>query len=145
MCVCLCLSRRANLRTGASRRLTEGTNGLSGTFHKNKKAFSLKLLRYKVRSVINLPGTKPARVFTLQCFVYSPFHVRTASAIMVLRKRMRVRGYSRSMCTAPATCTTHVILNTPMLCSTSDPRLSRSCLIPCVKRKKIHILQHARH
>ena len=34
VCVCPCvrLSHRANLRTGASRRLTEGASGLSGTF-----------------------------------------------------------------------------------------------------------------
>ena len=32
VCVCVCVSHRANLRTGASRRLTEGTSGLSGTF-----------------------------------------------------------------------------------------------------------------
>ena len=30
--LCVCLFHRANLRTGASRRLTEGTSGLSGTF-----------------------------------------------------------------------------------------------------------------
>ena len=34
--------------------------------------------------------------FTLQCFIYmySLFHIRTASAIMVLCKRMHVRSYS---------------------------------------------------
>ena len=42
LCVCVCvhLSHRANLRTGASRRLTEGTSGLSGTFFtKVKRCF----------------------------------------------------------------------------------------------------------
>ena len=41
VCVCLsvCLSRRANLRTGANRRLTKGTSGLSGT-SKKKGVFS---------------------------------------------------------------------------------------------------------
>ena len=32
VCVCVCLSAGANPRTGASRRLTEGTSGLNGTF-----------------------------------------------------------------------------------------------------------------
>ena len=32
MCLSVCLSVGANLRTGASRRLTEGTSSLSGTF-----------------------------------------------------------------------------------------------------------------
>ena len=36
-------------------------------------------------------------LFTLQCFVYSLFHVRTASAIMVQHKRMRVLGYSMTI------------------------------------------------
>ena len=38
--VCLCLFTRANLRTGASRRLTEGTSGLSDTFCTKIKVFS---------------------------------------------------------------------------------------------------------
>ena len=51
-------------------------------------------------------------------------------------------------------CCTHanIIMSLCSLCSESDPHLQhlftcsipRSCLIPCVKRKKIHILQHAR-
>ena len=57
--LCVCLSRRANLRTGASGHLTEGTSGLSGTFFHNSKAFLLKLLRYKR---YKLTGTKLARV-----------------------------------------------------------------------------------
>ena len=32
VCVCVFLSAGANPRTGASRRLTKGTSGLSGTF-----------------------------------------------------------------------------------------------------------------
>ena len=40
----------------------------------------------------------------MQKGVYSPFHVCTASAIMVLRKRMHVRGYS--ICTDLITCKT---------------------------------------
>jgi len=32
VCVCVFLSTGANPQTGASRRLTEGTSGLSGTF-----------------------------------------------------------------------------------------------------------------
>ena len=41
-CLCVCLSvTPGNLRTGASRRLTEGTSGLSGTFFtKYKGVFS---------------------------------------------------------------------------------------------------------
>ena len=72
-------------------------------------------------------------------FVYLSVHVCKASAIMVPHKCMHVQGYSictcvTHMCTAPATCAMHAILNTPMhhsniimslcsLCSTSDPRL----------------------
>ena len=37
VCVCVCLSHRANLQTGTSRRLTEGTSGLSSTFFTNVK------------------------------------------------------------------------------------------------------------
>ena len=62
VCISVCLSTRTNLGTGAGRHLTEGTSGLSGPFSKRKKAFSLKLLCYKVRCVISLPGTKPVRV-----------------------------------------------------------------------------------
>ena len=96
MCVCVCVC------TGTSRRLTEGTSGLSGTFfHKIKKAFSL---RQKVRSVISLPRTKLTQLslpFCSHCNVSytSPFHVRKAHAIMVLCKRMRVRVRRYSMCT----------------------------------------------
>ena len=54
VCVSVCLSAGANLQTGASRCLTEGTYGLNDTFFtKRKKAFSLK---QKVRIVINLSG-----------------------------------------------------------------------------------------
>ena len=52
VCVCVCVSVclsvchvRVNLRTGAIRRLTEGSIGLSGTFfYKTENEFSLKLL-----------------------------------------------------------------------------------------------------
>ena len=42
LCVCLCLSHRANLQTGASRRLTEGTSGLSSTFFTKVKGIFFK-------------------------------------------------------------------------------------------------------
>ena len=96
--LCVCVSAPANLRTGATTRLTEDIDGISGTFVTIiKSRFFLKLVRWRVRSVISLPQLESAILFTLKCFVYSPFHVRTASAIMVPRKHMRVRGYS--MCT----------------------------------------------
>ena len=37
VCVSVCLSHPANLQTGASRRLTEGTSGLSGPFFTKQK------------------------------------------------------------------------------------------------------------
>ena len=45
------------VRTGASKRLTEDTSGLSGTFLKCKRAFSLKLesyKRYRVRHFVHV-------------------------------------------------------------------------------------------
>ena len=60
------MSTPAKLRTGATsltERLTEGIGGMSGTFVTIiKSRFFLKLVRWRVRSVISLPGTKPARV-----------------------------------------------------------------------------------
>ena len=97
-CVCVCLSQQANLQTGARRRVTEGTSGLSGIFFtKVKRCFLQNSFVRKLEALQAYPGPsqlESAILFTLQCFVYSPFHVRTASAIMVPRKRMRVRGYS---------------------------------------------------
>ena len=60
VCVCLsvCPSAGANLETGTSIHLSEGTSSLSSTFFtKIQRCF---LLCYKVRSVIKLPRTKPA-------------------------------------------------------------------------------------
>jgi len=37
VCVCVCVSHQANLRSGASTRLTKGTSGLSGTFFTIRK------------------------------------------------------------------------------------------------------------
>ena len=55
VCVCVCVCpRSANLRTGTTACLTEGIGSMSGTF--------VKLLCWRVRSIINLPGTKPDRV-----------------------------------------------------------------------------------
>ena len=36
LCVCVCPPELLNLRTGASKRLTKGTSGLSGTFFTQK-------------------------------------------------------------------------------------------------------------
>ena len=83
MCVCACLSAGDNLRTSARRRQIEGNSGLSGTLSTEYKGVFPKaasLENYK-----KIAGTKS---YT------SPFQVRAASAIMVQRKRMCVRGYS---------------------------------------------------
>ena len=84
MCVCVCVCVCV-LWTGASRRLTEGTSGLSGTF------FTKRFVR-KLEALFAYPGPsqlESAILFTLQCFVYSPFHVCRASVITVQHKRTR--------------------------------------------------------
>ena len=90
--MCVCLSQQANLQTGARRRVTEGTSGLSGIFFtKVKRCFLQNSFVRKLEALQAYPGPsqlESAILFTLQCFVYSPFHVHTASAIIVLRKHM---------------------------------------------------------
>ncbi len=91
----------------------------------------------------------------LQGFIYSLFHVLIASAIMVLHKRMCVRGCS--ICTCVCAQNMHYARDTQhshavqhIGSSPATPlymlhyAISRSHLIPCVKRQKVHILQHAR-
>ena len=85
----------SNLQTDASRRLTESTSGLSGTFFRKTKkgVFSIIALLERYEHY-KLTGTKPPA--WVHHFVHIPMFriplcfIRKASAIMVPHKRMRV-------------------------------------------------------
>ena len=57
--MCVCVSLHPNLRTGTSRRLTEGTSGLSSMFSPIYKGIFAKTasLESSSRSIIILPGS----------------------------------------------------------------------------------------
>ena len=96
VCVFVCVFAGANLWTGTSRHLTEGTSGLSGTFFtKIKRRFSLKTA--SLESTRDQASSSPPCCSCCNVLYTSPFQVRKARAIMVPRKLMRVLGYS--MCT----------------------------------------------